>query len=123
MQLDQPLGRALDYAAEIAGCVYRCIYGCVYGCVYECVYGLSPDSVVISRLAAREAWEAGVSRATIRGQELWAENRFKSRNTQRPWPHIRRSGSPSGFLPTFEARCVITSFCGLFCSISLFIQD
>ncbi|KAH6898117.1 carnitinyl-CoA dehydratase [Thelonectria olida] len=41
------LERALDYASEIAA--------------------LSPDSVIISRLGAREAWETGVSRATMRG--------------------------------------------------------
>jgi enoyl-CoA hydratase/carnithine racemase len=47
------LDRAIEYAVEIAS--------------------LSPDSVIISRLAAREAWETGVSRATMRGQELWTK--------------------------------------------------
>ncbi|KAI8943993.1 carnitinyl-CoA dehydratase [Xylaria longipes] len=41
------LEHAIDYADEIAG--------------------LCPDSVIISRLAAREAWETGISRATMRG--------------------------------------------------------
>lgn len=54
------LDRAIEYAKEIAS--------------------LSPDSVIISRLAAREAWETGVSRATMRGQELWAENMLRSEN-------------------------------------------
>lgn len=46
------LARAVEYAGVIAS--------------------MSPDSVVVSRLAAREVWETGVSRATTRGQELWA---------------------------------------------------
>lgn len=67
------------------------------------IASLSPDSVIISRyvstwspmqaagymmtltqtrLAAREAWETGVSRATMRGQELWAENMLRSENAR-----------------------------------------
>ncbi|KAF2642998.1 carnitinyl-CoA dehydratase [Massarina eburnea CBS 473.64] len=59
---EQLLQRTLDYAKFIAS--------------------LSPDSVVISRMAAREAWETGVSRATMRGQELWAENMLRSENAR-----------------------------------------
>jgi enoyl-CoA hydratase/carnithine racemase len=59
---DKLLTRALDYADEIAA--------------------LSPDSVIISRLGAREAWETGVSRATMRGQELWAEAMLRSANAK-----------------------------------------
>ncbi|CRK29803.1 hypothetical protein BN1723_014530 [Verticillium longisporum] len=54
------LSRALNYAEEIAS--------------------LSPDSVIISRLAAREVWETGVSRATMRGQELWADKMLRGPN-------------------------------------------
>jgi hypothetical protein len=39
---------------------------------------LCPDSVIISGLAAPEAWETGISRATMRGQERWAENMLES---------------------------------------------
>ncbi|KAI9896789.1 hypothetical protein N3K66_007811 [Trichothecium roseum] len=74
---DELLGRALDYAGEIAG--------------------LSPDSVVISRLAAREAWETGVSRATMRGQELWAENMLKSRNAQEGLAAYKEKREPKWF--------------------------
>jgi enoyl-CoA hydratase/carnithine racemase len=57
---DQLLTRTLDYAEEIAG--------------------NSPDSVIISRLGAREAWETGVTRATHRGEELWADQMMRGRN-------------------------------------------
>ncbi|KAI0127125.1 carnitinyl-CoA dehydratase [Xylariales sp. AK1849] len=57
---DKLLDRALDYAFEIAA--------------------LSPDSVIIFRLGAREAWETGISRATMRGQEIYAEAMLRSKN-------------------------------------------
>ncbi|KAH7029836.1 carnitinyl-CoA dehydratase [Microdochium trichocladiopsis] len=57
---DKLLDRAIGYAAEIAA--------------------LCPDSVIISRLAAREAWETGISRATMRGQEIYAEAMLRSQN-------------------------------------------
>lgn len=68
------LNRALDYAKEIAS--------------------LSPDSVIISRLAAREAWETGVSRATMRGQELWAENMLRSENASEGLAAYREKREP-----------------------------
>jgi enoyl-CoA hydratase/carnithine racemase len=71
------LGRALDYAEEIAS--------------------LSPDSVIITRLAAREAWETGVSRATMRGQELWAENMLKSKNAAEGLAAYREKRKPNWF--------------------------
>jgi enoyl-CoA hydratase/carnithine racemase len=58
---EQLLARALAYAVEIAE--------------------KSPDSVIISRLGAREVWETGVSRATMRGQELYAEAMLRSQNS------------------------------------------
>ena len=58
---EQLLARALAYAEEIAE--------------------KSPDSVIISRLGAREVWETGVSRATMRGQELYAEAMLRSQNS------------------------------------------
>ncbi|CAK7219511.1 hypothetical protein SBRCBS47491_003877 [Sporothrix bragantina] len=58
--LDKLVSRALDYAEEIAS--------------------MSPDSVIVSRLGAREAWETGVQRATMRGQELWADMLMRGEN-------------------------------------------
>lgn len=71
------LARALDYADQIAA--------------------LSPDSVIISRLAAREAWETGVSRATMRGQELWAEAMLRSKNAEEGLAAYRETRSPKWF--------------------------
>ncbi|KXH28975.1 carnitinyl-CoA dehydratase [Colletotrichum simmondsii] len=71
------LERALDYASEIAA--------------------LSPDSVIISRLAAREAWETGVSRATMRGQELWAEAMLRSKNATEGLAAYREKRDPKWF--------------------------
>ncbi|KAF4775687.1 carnitinyl-CoA dehydratase [Colletotrichum scovillei] len=71
------LARALDYASEIAA--------------------LSPDSVIISRLAAREAWETGVSRATMRGQELWAEAMLRSKNATEGLAAYREKRDPKWF--------------------------
>ncbi|KAI1349506.1 carnitinyl-CoA dehydratase [Xylaria sp. FL0043] len=68
------LERAIDYADEIAA--------------------LCPDSVIISRLAAREAWETGISRATLRGQELWAENMLKSKNAAEGLAAYREKRKP-----------------------------
>lgn len=45
--------------------------------------GLYPDSVIIPHLVACEARETGISRATMRGQEQWAENMPKSKNASR----------------------------------------
>lgn len=74
---EQLLQRTIDYAAEIAA--------------------LSPDSVIISRLAAREAWETGVSRATMRGQELWAENMLRSKNAAEGLAAYREKRDPNWF--------------------------
>ncbi|KAI3559643.1 carnitinyl-CoA dehydratase [Colletotrichum abscissum] len=71
------LERTLDYASQIAG--------------------LSPDSVIISRLAAREAWETGVSRATMRGQELWAEAMLRSKNATEGLAAYREKRDPKWF--------------------------
>ncbi|KAJ3941221.1 uncharacterized protein N0V96_009102 [Colletotrichum fioriniae] len=71
------LERALDYASRIAA--------------------LSPDSVIISRLAAREAWETGVSRATMRGQELWAEAMLRSKNATEGLAAYREKRDPKWF--------------------------
>ncbi|KAI0466044.1 carnitinyl-CoA dehydratase [Xylaria cf. heliscus] len=71
------LERAIDYADEIAG--------------------LCPDSVIISRLAAREAWETGISRATMRGQELWAENMLKSKNAAEGLAAYREKRTPKWY--------------------------
>ncbi|KAH8905659.1 carnitinyl-CoA dehydratase [Coniochaeta sp. PMI_546] len=74
---DKLVQRAVDYAAEIAS--------------------LAPDSVIISRLAAREAWETGISRATMRGQELWAENMLKSKNASEGLAAYREKRAPNWF--------------------------
>lgn len=71
------LDRTLDYASEIAS--------------------LSPDSVIISRLGAREAWETGVSRATVRGQELWAEAMLRSKNASEGLAAYREKRDPKWF--------------------------
>ncbi|KAI0532078.1 carnitinyl-CoA dehydratase [Xylaria digitata] len=71
------LERAIDYADEIAA--------------------LCPDSVIISRLAAREAWETGISRATMRGQELWAENMLKSKNAAEGLAAYREKRTPKWY--------------------------
>jgi enoyl-CoA hydratase/carnithine racemase len=78
--LDKLLERAIDYAAEIAA--------------------LSPDSVIISRLGAREAWETGVSRATMRGQELYAEAMLKSKNAAEGLAAYREKRDPK-WLPSY----------------------
>lgn len=76
--LDRLVDRAIEYAAEIAA--------------------LAPDSVIISRLAAREAWEgAGISRATMRGQELWAENMLKSKNAEEGLRAYKEKRDPKWF--------------------------
>ncbi|KAI0508829.1 carnitinyl-CoA dehydratase [Xylaria bambusicola] len=74
---DKLLERAIDYADEIAA--------------------LCPDSVIISRLAAREAWETGISRATMRGQELWAENMLKSKNAAEGLAAYREKRKPKWY--------------------------
>lgn len=74
---DKLLARTLDYADEIAS--------------------MSPDSVVISRLAAREAWETGISRATMRGQELWAENMLRSKNAAEGLASYKEKRKPKWF--------------------------
>lgn len=71
------LERAIDYADGIAA--------------------LCPDSVIISRLAAREAWETGISRATMRGQELWAENMLKSKNAAEGLAAYREKRKPKWY--------------------------
>lgn len=74
---DKLLGRAIEYAAEIAE--------------------LCPDTVIISRLAAREAWETGVSRATIRGQELYADAMLSSQNAGEGLAAYREKRKPNWF--------------------------
>ncbi|KAK1719521.1 carnitinyl-CoA dehydratase [Colletotrichum acutatum] len=71
------LERTLNYAGQIAA--------------------LSPDSVIISRLAAREVWETGVSRATMRGQELWAEAMLRSKNATEGLAAYREKRDPKWF--------------------------
>jgi enoyl-CoA hydratase/carnithine racemase len=78
--LEQLLERAIAYAAEIAA--------------------LSPDSVIISRLGAREAWETGVSRATMRGQELYAEAMLRSKNAAEGLAAYREKREPK-WLPSY----------------------
>ncbi|ETS77954.1 hypothetical protein PFICI_10016 [Pestalotiopsis fici W106-1] len=68
------LERTLDYASEIAA--------------------LCPDSVIISRLGAREAWETGISRATMRGQEIYAEAMLKSPNATEGLAAYREKRDP-----------------------------
>jgi enoyl-CoA hydratase/carnithine racemase len=60
----------------------------------------SPDSVIISRLAAREVWETGVSRATTRGQELYAEAMLRSKNTAEGLAAYREKRDPK-WLPSY----------------------
>ncbi|KAK7408818.1 hypothetical protein QQX98_009004 [Neonectria punicea] len=74
---DKLLERTLDYASEIAS--------------------LSPDSVIISRLGAREVWETGVSRATMRGQELYAEAMLRSKNASEGLAAYREKRDPKWF--------------------------
>lgn len=74
---DKLLERTLNYASEIAS--------------------LSPDSVIISRLGAREVWETGVSRATMRGQELWAEAMLRSKNASEGLAAYREKRDPKWF--------------------------
>ncbi|RSL49134.1 hypothetical protein CEP53_009264 [Fusarium sp. AF-6] len=74
---DKLLERTLDYASEIAS--------------------HSPDSVIISRLAAREVWETGVSRATMRGQELWGEAMLRSKNASEGLAAYKEKRDPKWF--------------------------
>jgi enoyl-CoA hydratase/carnithine racemase len=60
----------------------------------------SPDSVIISRLAAREVWETGVSRATMRGQELYADNMLRSRNGAEGLAAYKEKRKPN-WLPSY----------------------
>ncbi|KAI1332320.1 carnitinyl-CoA dehydratase [Xylariaceae sp. FL0255] len=71
------LERAIEYAGEIAA--------------------LCPDSVIISRLAAREAWETGVSRATMRGQELYADAMLRSKNAAEGLAAYKERRDPKWF--------------------------
>lgn len=77
---DKLLLRALDYASEIAS--------------------LSPDSVILSLMGAREAWETGVIRATKRGEELWAEASLKSKNAAEGLAAFREKRDPK-WLPSY----------------------
>jgi len=77
---DRLLERALSYASEIAS--------------------LSPDSVILSRMGAREAWETGVIRATKRGEELWAEAMLKSKNAEEGLSAYREKRDPK-WLPSY----------------------
>ncbi|KAI1627980.1 carnitinyl-CoA dehydratase [Exophiala viscosa] len=77
---DKLLSRAISYAREIAS--------------------LSPDSVIITRLGAREAWETGVSRATMRGQELYAEAMLRSKNAAEGLAAYREKREPR-WLPSY----------------------
>jgi enoyl-CoA hydratase/carnithine racemase len=74
------LQRTIDYAQEIAA--------------------NSPDSVIISRLGAREVWETGVSRATMRGQELYAEAMLRSKNAAEGLAAYREKRDPR-WLPSY----------------------
>jgi enoyl-CoA hydratase/carnithine racemase len=78
--LEQLLERAIKYALEIAN--------------------KSPDSVIISRLGAREVWETGVSRATVRGQELYAEAMLRSKNATEGLAAYREKRGPK-WLPSY----------------------
>lgn len=60
---EQLLARALTYTVEIAE--------------------KRPDSVIISRLGARDVGETSVSRATMRGQELYAEAMLRKSRQRR----------------------------------------
>lgn len=77
---DKLLERAIQYAQEIAD--------------------KSPDSVIISRLGSREVWETGVSRATMRGQELYAESMLKSKNAAEGLAAYREKRDPR-WLPSY----------------------
>lgn len=77
---EQLLDRAIAYAVEIAE--------------------KSPDSVIISRLGAREVWETGVSRATVRGQELYAEAMLRSKNSAEGLVAYREKRKPK-WLPSY----------------------
>jgi enoyl-CoA hydratase/carnithine racemase len=74
------LARTIDYAKEISE--------------------KSPDSVIISRLGAREVWETGVSRATMRGQELYAEAMLRSKNSAEGLAAYREKRDPR-WLPSY----------------------
>jgi enoyl-CoA hydratase/carnithine racemase len=74
------LARAINYAKEISE--------------------KSPDSVIISRLGAREVWETGVSRATMRGQELYAEAMLRSKNSAEGLAAYREKRDPR-WLPSY----------------------
>ncbi|KAF8857255.1 carnitinyl-CoA dehydratase [Acephala macrosclerotiorum] len=77
---EQLLARAIAYAMEIAE--------------------KSPDSVIISRLGAREVWETGVSRATMRGQELYAEAMLRSQNSAEGLAAYKEKRKPR-WLPSY----------------------
>jgi enoyl-CoA hydratase/carnithine racemase len=74
------LARAINYAKEISE--------------------KSPDSVIISRLGAREVWETGVSRATMRGQELYADSMLRSKNSAEGLAAYREKRDPR-WLPSY----------------------
>jgi len=77
---EELLPRAIAYAEEIAS--------------------MSPDAVIISRLGAREVWETGVSRATMRGQELYAEAMMRGKNAQEGLSAYKEKRDPKWF-PSF----------------------
>jgi len=77
---DRLLKRAIDYAIGISE--------------------KSPDSVIISRLSAREVWETGVSRATMRGQELYAEAMLRSKNSAEGLAAYKEKRDPR-WLPSY----------------------
>jgi enoyl-CoA hydratase/carnithine racemase len=75
--LHRLLDRSIEYANDIAA--------------------LSPDAVIIARLGAREAWETGVSRATMRGQELYADTMMAGKNAEEGLSAYREKRDPKWF--------------------------
>ena len=66
----------------------------------ETIASMSPDSIIISRLAAREAWEAGVTRATMRGQEMFEQGMNVSKNAAEGLAAYREKRKPN-WLPSY----------------------
>lgn len=64
------------------------------------IASMSPDSVIISRLAAREVWETGVTRATQRGEEMYADALMKSMNAKEGLTAYREKRDPR-WLPSY----------------------
>ena len=83
----------------------------------------TPDSVIMSRLAAREASETGVSRATMRGQELLSEAMLRNKNAAEGLAAYMEKGDPKWPPRIYRIIRETNTICGMRCWKSFHWED